>query len=58
MYGPGCLKEYIKIILEALEWIQSDSFYNKMEEAFNSVKEQSQVIKDLLEKIQLEAEQN
>jgi hypothetical protein len=56
MYGSECLKEYIKIIIEALEWINSDSFYEKMLEALMGVTEQSQVIKDLLKEIQLPSE--
>ena len=53
MYGPKCLKEYINVIIEALEWIQNDSFYEKMLEAFLAVRDQSHVIKDLFPASQL-----
>jgi hypothetical protein len=53
MYGPDCLKEYIMIIIEALEWIQDESFYEKMLDAFLAVRDQSQVIKGLLSESQL-----
>ena len=43
-FGPECLKEYIKIIIEALEWIKSDSFYETVLGAFLAVKEQCKVI--------------
>jgi len=56
-YGPQCLKEYIKIIIVALEWIKSDSFFKKMLIAFLAVKEQSQFInEDLLNEIILPSE--
>ena len=45
-YGPECLSEYIKIIKEALEWIKSDSFYEKMHRVFLDVIDYSQFIKD------------
>ncbi len=53
MYSPECLKEYIMIIIEALEWIQDESFYEKMLDAFIAVRHQSQVIKGLFSESQL-----